>query len=350
MGFGRWCGCLSSTKLKEEDAQPPPQTITRIPVPKPPLSVASDTQVLVSISAVSTSAVASEKSALYTFLEAEEAQLVLQYLGKHDLRALNGVGRELRRVLHARVTKLTMRAPSHCLDLVSGKWYWLETLTYKPDDRYLNCGQQPEDLNAESYKDCKVCRNDWVNILVFWARGFYFLKELHLSGVQLEAAALADIGQLGWKLEILDLSCNLLGAPGVKEVVKAPWRMHLKKLDLSRNHIDATALEHLSSGDLPNLTSLTLGKEPLTAAAISYLSEGNRPQMSSLHIEDAHLNDDACQHLLQGNWPSLKTLSLGVCDLKTSNVKSSQASKKWQKIGTLNVHQSADYRLSPFGL
>jgi len=344
MGFGRWCGCLSSKNVPRtkdsEDAQPQPQAPTEIPAPKPLLSEASDIQVFVPISAVSTSAATSAEDALYTFLRAEEAQLVLQYLDTDDFKALNGVGRELRRVLHARVTQLTMRAPSHCIDLVRGKWFWLTTLTDKPDDRYLNHGQPTEDPNAEPYKDCKVCRNDWVNILVFWARGFSFLKELHLSGVQLEAAALADIAQLGWKVEILDLSCNLLGAAGVKEVVKAPWRVHLKTLDLSLNNIDATALEHLSSGNLPKLTSLSLGKEPLTAAALSHLSRGKWSQMSNLQIENAHLSGEACQHLLQGNWPSLNTLSLGVCDLEASDVISCQASQKWQKIESLNVHQS----------
>jgi len=76
-----------------EDAQPQPQAPTEIPAPKPLLSEASDIQVFVPISAVSTSAATSAEDALYTFLRAEEAQLVLQYLDTDDFKDLNGVGR-----------------------------------------------------------------------------------------------------------------------------------------------------------------------------------------------------------------------------------------------------------------
>ncbi|DBB04604.1 hypothetical protein WJX77_001077 [Trebouxia sp. C0004] len=127
----------------------------------------------------------------------DEAQVVLQVPGREDLKSLNGVSSQLRRILHARVTQLTLRAPAHCLHLVRGKRFYLTTLTYKPGLQYLHHGEPNEGLTAELYPNCKVCRNAWVNILVFWARGFSFLKEWHLSGVPLEAAPLADIAQLG---------------------------------------------------------------------------------------------------------------------------------------------------------
>ena len=162
------------------------------------------------------------------------------------------------------------------------------------------------------------------------------LTTLSLSRNSLEASAVQHLLHGNWpKLGSLDLSHNSLGAVGMEWLSKASWPC-LQTLVLSDVQLNAEAVEELSKGDWRELRHVNLSYNRLDAASMAALLACHWTQLTSLDLSYNCLSQGALASLTQMNLPCLEKLVLAH-NILSPNAMMQLAEGQWPQLRHLDL-------------
>ena len=138
------------------------------------------------------------------------------------------------------------------------------------------------------------------------------LRSLAAPWTQLEPGAVRALATSGWRLEELDLGGNDLDSADVAALVAAPT-FALRRLDLQKCGLDATALRSLANAPWPLEELYLSGNDfsaPAAGPALAALS--GHVGLRRLNVKGCNMSTVNFKALVEAAWPALSSLE---CDM-----------------------------------
>ena len=174
-------------------------------------------------------------------------------------------------------------------------------------------GRWPCSLN---HLDVSMCNLDTAAMAHLVTGDWPDLHTLHLSASpRLDSAAMALLSMSNWQsLGRFNIRCKVLDSTSIRGVrfltCHQPAGRGLYQLDLRWAGLDATAVAKLALADLSHLKVLFMGGNDSGADAIAALVSANMPKLEILGLSANRLEAAAAEELSKGDWPELKDLNL----------------------------------------